>query len=234
MFWDDAPVPAIDVTLAELFGGYQKPAEFQTWPMQVERVEGLLQASLSLPMPFAKGARLALAASGGSEVSVRIEGQSALPPEPWRHLNARRQSRARPDLGERFVVAELDGPGKYVGTMLYMRGGPNAQNILPGPMPLNFLEGDDHIELDGRSFQGTGTEETFNGGWYFSDGRFDSPFAALLNIEQADPNRGAISAVRWYTLSDSLPFEEHFKLSYEYGANPATAFEYVAVAFYYQ
>lgn len=234
MFWDDELEPAIDVSLAELFGGYQKPAEFQTWPMQVQRVAGSLQLSLALPMPFAKRARLALAATSGSAVQVKIEGRDAQPPEPWGHLYARRQTRTRPNLGERFDVAELNGPGKYVGTMLYMRGGPNAQNIIPGPMPLNFLEGDDHIELDGSTYQGTGTEETFNGGWYFSDGRFDSPFAALLNIEQSDPKQGAISAVRWYVLSDSLPFQEHFKLSYEYGANPETAFEYSAVAFYYQ
>lgn len=81
---------------------------------------------------------------------------------------------------------------------------------------------------------GTGTEESFNGGWYFSDGRYNGALSALIHMKQ-DSSRGEIAAARWNVLSDSSDFRDRFRLSYEYGANhPETAFEYVAVGFYYK
>lgn len=240
--WGGASTPAFDLALADLFGARPKLASFTTWPMRVQPSDDHVQLSLSLPMPFAS-ARLQLSshadAQGPHRLRVRLVGQDALPAAPWGTLHAQLRVENSPEPGERFLVAELSGPGKYVGTLMMMRGGPFSEQAfltLPGPMPLNFLEGDDRLEVDGEISQGTGTEESFNGGWYFSDGPFDSPFAALLHLyEDPQGTRGEATAVRWNVLSDAIPFQTSFRLSYEYGANhPQTASEYRGVAFFYQ
>ncbi|HET8937859.1 MAG TPA: DUF2961 domain-containing protein [Polyangiales bacterium] len=236
--WEDETNPAVDVTLADLFGARLETSELETLPMSVHKDNGKLQLQLRLPMPFRARARLTLAAAaeatGGIKVQAHAEGVDRTPRGAWGHLQTTVQQRTRANQGDRYVVAELDGPGKYVGTMMHMVGGPNSFSILPEPGPFNFLEGDEQAEIDGSSYGGTGSEESFNGGWYFSDGPFTAAFSALIHKQERDKH-GEVSAVRWYILSDSLPFQDHFRLSYEYGANrPETTIEYVSVGFYYR
>jgi hypothetical protein len=83
--------------------------------------------------------------------------------------------------------------------------------------------------------KGTGTEDVFDGGWYFIDGRYDRPFSALIaKSTEEQTETGSVSMVRWNVLTNAIPFRESFRLEFEYGAyRPETALSYGSVAFYY-
>jgi hypothetical protein len=133
----------------------------------------------------------------------------------------------------RYAVADVQGQGKYVGTMMLVKGRAASDTSIRSPF--NFLEGDDRTIVDGVPSKGTGTEDVFDGGWYFIDGRYDRPFTALIaKNTEPDTEIGSVSMVRWNVLSNAIPFRESFRLEFEYGANlPETALSYASVAFYY-
>jgi Protein of unknown function (DUF2961) len=234
--WDGANEAAIEATLAQLFGASQPIAPFATWPMTVESDEREVRLSLTLPMPFASQVRLELLqlVEGASSLALRVEGSSDIPTGPFGRLHTAIAERTAPQAGERFEVANLLGPGKYVGVIMSLRG--QSDLTPPATLPLGFLEGDERLEVDGEVSLGTGTEEFFGGGWYFIDGPFSGPFSAVFHV-RSDAVSGAaeVAGVRWNILSDAIQFQRTFNLSFEYGANrPATASEYTALSFYYR
>lgn len=236
VYWDSDAAPAIDLPLAALFGTEQELVSFETWPMSVNVTPSTTTLSLRLPMPFARRARLELAQADGQarELQLRIDGVDTLPDGAYGQLHANRAQREHPSGTERFVVAELSGRGKYIGTLMQMKGRSSSVSVTPDP--LNFLEGDEVLEVDGIVSRGIGTEDYFGGGWYFLDGAFSSPFAALVHKRtDLDKGLGEITVLRWNATSDAINFQDTFRLSFEYGANmPATADEYSAVSFYYR
>jgi hypothetical protein len=232
--WDDQPEPAIDLPLADLFGAHQVLASFDTLPMTV-RVEGSqTDLMLSVPMPFASRAGVTLVNRGAKPLQLRAEivGSPSLPVGDWGYLRASwREQTDSFTPGGRYVVADVAGRGKYIGTMMYLQGREDPEGAIPSPF--NFLEGDDHTVVDGVLSKGTGTEDVFDGGWYFIDGRYDRPFSALIAKNSDDVN-GAVSMLRWNVLANAIPFQSSFVLNFEYGANrPETAAKYASVAFYY-
>ena len=236
MTWDDQPTPAVDLPLASLFGAEQTLTTFDTLPMSVAVGNGQTDLTLALPMAFASRAKIALSNRGARAISLRAEilGSSALPRAEWGYLHAdRREQTTGFAPGGRYVVADLSGRGKYVGTMMFVRGRQDPETATPSPF--NFLEGDDRTTVDGVVSKGTGTEDVFDGGWYFIDGRYDRPFTALLAKSSDDAtNEGAVSMLRWNVLANAIPFRDAFRLDFEYGANrPETAISYASVAFYY-
>jgi len=55
-----------------------------------------------------------------------------------------------------------------------------AQGIEPGNT--FFFEGDEQVTIDGElSIHGTGSEDSFNGGWYDVPGRWDGRFSLPLS-----------------------------------------------------
>jgi Protein of unknown function (DUF2961) len=234
--WDDRAAPAVDLPLSDLFGAHESLASFDTLPMTV-RVDGSqTDLTLSIPMPFASHAVIALANRGPKSLRTRAEiiGTSNVPAGDWGYLHASWREQVDGFApGGRYVVADLQGRGKYIGTMMFLTGREDPETTTPSPF--NFLEGDDRTIVDGVVSKGTGTEETFDGGWYFIDGRYDRPFSALIAKNSDDATaQGAVSMLRWNVLANAMPFQNSFRLDYEYGANrPQTAVSYASVAFYY-
>ena len=236
MRWDDQTMPAVDLALASLFGAEQTLSNFDTIPMSVIVGNGQTDVTLALPMPFASRAKIALSNRSAKAISLRAEiaGSSALPQTEWGYLHAERREQSTGfEPGGRYVVADVHGRGKYVGTMMFVRGREDPETATPSPF--NFLEGDDRTTVDGIVSKGTGTEDVFDGGWYFIDGRYDRPFTALIAKSSDDAtNEGAVSMLRWNVLANAIPFRDAFRLDFEYGANrPETAISYASVAFYY-
>jgi hypothetical protein len=235
--WDDG-APAIDLPLALLFGTGHVLAPFSTLPLTVTVEPSAVRLSFSLPMPFAKSARLELVhdTTTARTVKLRLGGSDALPRADWGRLHAALSKHSAPQPGERFRVASLSGRGKYVGTLLYARGQTDASRSVPAD-ELGFLEGDERLEIDDRvAGLGTGTDNYFNGGFYFRDGLFNSLFAAVsqLTTQRSDGTSEA-TLLRWNILGDALNFQRQLDLSFEFGADrPATVRDYAAVSYYYQ
>ena len=234
--WDDRPTPAVDLTLAQLFGAHQVLASFDTLPMTV-RVDGReTNLTLAVPMPFASRARVVLANRGTKPVRARAEivGSPRVPPGDWGYFHAVwHEQKDGFTRGARYVVADLEGRGKYIGTMMFVQGREDPNTATPSPF--NFLEGDDQKVVDGVVSKGTGTEDVFDGGWYFIDGRYDRPFSALIaKASDSETNVGSVSMLRWNVLSNAIPFQKSFRLAFQFGANqPETAISYASVAFFY-
>jgi len=235
--WDNQAQPAVALPLCALFGCRQALATFDTLPMSVQLGAQGVTFTLALPMPFASRARVALtsAADTNLQAHARILGIDALPQGNWGYFHASwNETHAPIPEDARYIVAELRGRGKYVGTLLLLKGQSDPETAYP--WPLNFLEGDEIVTLDAKiENHGTGTDDYLNAGWYSLDGPFSSPFAAVITMQIDGPTQsGAVTGARWHLLSDAIPFEQSLQFQLEYGANrPQTATDYASVAFYY-
>jgi hypothetical protein len=236
LFWDDAKDSSVDLPLATFFAGRHQLHGFRTLPMVVDLNGGRTQVTTTLPMPFRRGARVRLFNAGEvpHSIQARIEGGAQLPAGDFGELRATWVEAQGPFTPEdRFRATRFTGRGKFVGLMLFVEGRGKADGRTPHPV--SFLEGDTTLIVDGRSYQGTGTEDYFNAGFYFQDGQYESPFSALVHL-MADLEKGEseVTAVRWHVLEDAIEFEQGFELRFEYGSyEPLAAHHYAALAFYY-
>ncbi|MBI3070916.1 MAG: DUF2961 domain-containing protein [Deltaproteobacteria bacterium] len=129
-------------------------------------------------------------------------------------------------------LLRLDGPGT-IRKLRFTFAEPSLTQLQSLTLELTW---DEFGVVDGElRVAGTGTEDYFNAGWYFSAGVFDSPFAGL-NFKESDATAGSgrISAYRWHILTDEINFSNSFDLRMEYGANrPELADRYASVAYHY-
>jgi hypothetical protein len=236
LYWDDATHPSLDLPIETLFAGRQKLRAFRTLPMLVELANARTVLTTTLPMPYRRAARVRLVNDGNvpHAIGARVEGSPRLPAGTFGELRATWAEAAAPFTPEkRFRATTFRGRGKFVGVMMFIDGRGKADGHTPHPV--SFLEGDATTIVDGRSFQGTGTEDYFNAGFYFQDGPYDSPYSALVRLD-ADLPKGTseVTAVRWHILEDAIEFEQGFELRFEYGSyEPLAAHHYAAVGFYY-
>ena len=81
------------------------------------------------------------------------------------------------------------------------------------------------------AIHGTGTEDFFNGGWYFENGPFTLPLHGNT-VPVAQNNYGRTAAYRLF-LEDTIAFKKHLRVSIEHGnANDADE-DIWTMAFYY-
>jgi hypothetical protein len=105
--------------------------------------------------------------------------------------------------------------------------------------PFHFLEGDELGVIDGeRVLAGTGTEDYFDGAFYFEDGAAGTPFAQVWDITPrlgASPAQGRVSACRWHVAGDEIDFRRSLDLKLEIGPGVADVLdEYRSVTFLYR
>ncbi len=187
-------------------------------------------------MPHASSARLVATSQlpDPLEILLTLRGEDALPPEPWGHLHAQRSETAAPASSPLHPLASVSGRrGRWAGTCMMMQG----RGLGDGTgldSPYNFLEGDEVARLDGEAAViGTGTEDYFNGAFYFESGPAASPFAQWWGVE-GDGAAAQASACRFHVLSDAIDFEESAEITVEIGpADPAMLERYRSVAFFY-
>ncbi len=238
VFYDGAEGAAFDIPLDVFCGAREQLAPLRTLALRVERAEGGASAEMCLPMPYRQSVRVVVRNRGDGSVSLKISGHvdRSMPVEPWGYLHARTFAVAGPQAEKsRFEVLSVSGRGRYVGTFLFVAGD-GDRRMGPFRASLNILEGNEEGVIDGvTKIFGTGTEDYFNGGFYFGRGAFDSPFAAANYVKgglASEP--GVVSCCRWHVLSDAIDFQESFRLRFQYGVdNPAMVQRYASVAYYY-
>jgi hypothetical protein len=132
----------------------------------------------NFPMPFGKAAKVELVSlrKSGSAVSVRSEiivGDT--PKRPYEGRFYAVWNRENPTTeGKPFTYLETTGNGHVVGLALQAQGKESGST--------EFFEGDDMTTIDGElAIHGTGSEDSFNGGWYDVPGRWDGPVALPLS-----------------------------------------------------
>lgn len=210
IYWDGRAEPAVEVPLGEFFAvGQGRPATVESIPVQVSPSGAL---TCYWRMPFARSARIVIAndnpnRTAGLYWQVDWTQLAELPPEtPYFHAVYRQEYPAMP--GRDYLIADLRGKGRYIGTVLSVTLGQDGW----------WGEGDDFFYIDNEavpSLQGTGSEDYFNDAWGFR------PRTSLWFGQprwQGDAAGDSGVCYRWHLL-DPVNFTNSLKVTIEHKGN---------------
>jgi len=228
-YWDGAAEPAIDSPVGDLFGySFGDPA---TRSLLVGTSDAGMNY-LYFPMPFARGARIELVSerpAGGPPLDVVSEVVAAsagkMPDEGRFYARWRREAPCA--TGRPYTYLKTSGRGHVVGVVL------QAQGLESGHT--GFFEGDDVAVIDDRlAVHGTGSEDSFNGGWYDVPGRWETrtslPLSGCLDYRKPVARTGGYRLL----LGDAYVFERTIDYTIEHGPEGnAVPTDYASVVFLY-
>ena len=224
-YWDDELTPSVEVPVGDFFGTGFAYKHYLT-PYLGMSSGGYY---CYLPMPFARSARMEIVNETGQEIQSFYYHinyrQLAQPPAAdmgYFHASWRREPRTTS--GQPYVILDARGRGHVVGVNMSMQGYDNG---------MQYLEGDELVYVDGEkspSIRGTGTEDYFNGGWYFNKGEFAAPYHGLI---LKDDTLNRIAAYRFHVL-DAISFTSSVLFSIEHGDQNAEIADYSSTAYWYQ
>lgn len=131
--------------------------------------------------------------------------------------------------GQPITFLDVEGSGKVVGITH------SASGDYFGIHSRFYLEGDEQIYIDGslsHSFHGTGTEDFYNGGWYFKNGVQTTPTFGQSNHNYRD---GRDRTVMIRTLiTDPIVFRSSIDFKMEHGGwNERIDVDVYATVYYY-
>jgi hypothetical protein len=234
IYWDGRQEPAVEVPVGQFFAvGQGRPNVVESLPVQVSPSGSL---TCYWPMPFARSARIVVAndnpdRSTGLYWQVDWTELPSLPPDTA-YFHARYRQEHPAVMGRDYLIADLEGRGQYVGTVMSVT---TAQDGW-------FGEGDDFFYIDGEaipSLQGTGSEDYFNDAW---------GFRPRTSIWFGQPRWQGWSAgdsgicYRWHIL-DPVGFTRSLKVTMEHKGNRALGEDawyierpdfFSSIAFWYQ
>src|SRR5579859_5349853 len=126
--------------------------------------------------------------------------------------------------GADILMLDAVGTGHLVGVVESMMG----------PTDRSYLEGDERIYVDDNespAIYGTGTEDFYNGGWYFDHGLFTQPTHGNT-AHVADTNFDRTAAYRLF-MPDAVPFRRHIRVGIEHGTGNSVSENVWTLAYYY-
>jgi hypothetical protein len=124
-----------------------------------------------------------------------------------------------------YTILKAKGTGHYCGVTMSMQSYDKGSRL--------FLEGDEMIWIDGEeqpSIKGTGTEDYFQGGWYWINGPFSAPYHGLSYM---DLLHCRFCAYRLH-IPDPIPFEREIHVTIEHGSGNMLQEDYSSTAYWYQ
>lgn len=124
--------------------------------------------------------------------------------------------------GELFPILTAEGRGHWCGVSMAMQG------FGPGH---GFLEGDEMLWIDDRDntqFNGTGSEDYYNGGWYFG-GPGSFPYYGCGYHAESE---GRCHAFRLH-MTDLVPFQRTARIGIEHGHGNEYEADYSGMTFWY-
>ena len=224
MYWDDETSPSVDVPLGDFFG-----CGFKYKPY-VSMYLGMTSGGFVcyFPMPFEKSARMEIINETDQEVysfyyQIDYQSVEGYLDRSVAYFHASWNRDIRTNYDSNYTVLKTTGQGHVVGVNL---------NIQSYDGSLNFLEGNEIVYTDGEikpSIVGTGTEDFFSGGWYFSSGEFIGPYHGLI---MKDDSLGRIAAYRLY-VNDPIPFKKSINFTIEHGHGNTIEADYCSTVYYY-
>jgi hypothetical protein len=227
IYWDNNNKPAVSCPVGDFFGySFGEPA-----------VKSLFLGTsggmnyVYLPMPFSQSARIELVNQRNSAEPLTVQAEIDYA------LTGKRQDegyfyaywhRENPCTdGKPFTYLNTAGNGHVIGVFL------QAQGLNPGGTP--FFEGDDIAILDGTmAIHGTGSEDSFNGGWYDVPARWEErasfPLSGCLDYKKYISRTGGY---RWM-IGDAYVFRQNIDYTIEHGPEGnLEKTDYVATTFFY-
>lgn len=234
IYWDGRAEPGVETPVGEFFAvGQGRPASVESVPVQVSPTGSL---SCFWRMPFAKSARIVVSNDNPDRMAglywqVDWVELDALPADTA-YFHARYRQEYPAVAGRDYLLADLEGQGQYVGTVMSVT---LAQDGWWG-------EGDDFFYIDGEtvpSLQGTGSEDYFNDAWGFRPRT--GPWFGQPRWQGDNAGDSGV-CYRWHVL-DPVGFRHSLKVAIEHKGNRVDDTEgfYIdrpdfisSVAFWYQ
>jgi hypothetical protein len=234
-YFDGHKTPDIEAPLADFFGNGYGHKAFTSFLLR-QTPNGQMEARF--PMPFGRSSHFTI--ENGTSKVISLVWRAWIIPEPFypqeeSYFHARWFQEVT-KRGTPHLWTQVRGQrGHFVGIVQTMAGSRN----------LGFLEGDDQFRVDAQSWgaskvpttvvapwNGTGTEDCFNSGWYFDQGTNALPVNGVLVKDQVE-RTGRINAYRWF-LNDAPVFQHSLDAQIEHGgANDAPNTDYSSVAYWY-
>jgi hypothetical protein len=196
------------------------------------------------PMPFARTAHVTLVNTTGNPVTG-LDSDVVFTPDPqWApaldggragYFTAR--SHAGPTtIGQDWLFADEQGHGKFVGVSHTIRGSRIKTSF--GDDSPYFLEGAERVYTDGSAspqWYGTGTEDFYEGGWYFHNGTtYSDPLTG--QPDQRTATGGCADycvAVYRLMLADAIDYHSAIRFGIEHGKRNMVQPDYSSTAFLY-
>ncbi|MEV5025673.1 glycoside hydrolase family 172 protein [Paenibacillus sp. LPE1-1-1.1] len=232
LYWDGEETPAVDAPLGSFFAlGPFGAFGTKALPVGMDDT-GTMYAYF--PMPFEKEARLELVNTGTESVKdVSFELRHRPFSGSFRQMGYFKtrfsEQQAEAYDGKDLPVLEEEGAGKFIGVVQSLNSELNQ-----GPVDRWHLEGDEKVYVDGSqspAIHGTGTEDFYNGGWYFNKGLFTQPLAGYTAF-RIENNRDSATMYRFLT-HDAIPFRDGIRVMLEHGAFNDVTEQVWLLAFYY-
>lgn len=227
MYWDGDREPAVASPVGDLFGySFGEPS-----------VRSLLLGTsngtnyLYFPMPFENSARIELVSERTYGPPLEIEAEitwaavAKAADEGRFYALWRREKPTRE--GSPYTFLRTNGRGHVVGNIL------QAQGMEPGTT--GFFEGDDRVISDGQlAIPGTGSEDSFNGGWYDVSGRWEGrasfPLSGCLEYKKYLGRTGGYRLM----VTDAYSYKESMDYTIEHGpSGNLIPTDYTSVTFFY-
>jgi hypothetical protein len=162
------------------------------------------------------------------------------PPSDLRfHAHWRRENPTRRDVP--YTILDAQGNGHYIGCHINMQNRdwwlrPPVRAIkFPRGFGLGMLEGWESIYRDGEikpSVRGTGTEDYFNGAWYYlaKGGRFSAPYHGCI---VRDVLRSRVAVYR-FDMAAPVSFSRSLRVEIGHGFYNDLPSDYSSTAYWYQ
>jgi hypothetical protein len=224
-YWDGEEDPSVEAPFGDFFG-----MGFSEYSQHISAIQGVTSGGWwsYWPMPYGKSARLEVENLSDVPVShlyygIQFHEQKVGVDVPRFHAKWRRENPTT--IGKNYTILEATGRGHFTGCVL------NMQSYDKGSR--NMLEGDEAIFVDGEekpSLLGTGTEDYFQGGWYWKDGPFSAPYHGL---SFADLLLCRFTAYRLH-IPDPIPFEKSIRVTIEHCNRNMLVEDYSSTAYWYQ
>ena len=237
--------PMVDSPLGEFFGaGLGTDTVRSLMFATIPQPDGSVSLAAWWPMPFARTAHVTLVNSTAGPVTG-IDSDVVFTPDPqWApalgsgragYFTAR--SHAGPTaLGQDWLFADEQGRGKFVGVSHTIRGSRIKTSF--GDDSPYFLEGAERVYTDGSAspqWYGTGTEDFYEGGWYFHNGTtYSDPLTG--QPDQRTATGGCADycvAVYRLMLAEAIDYDTAIRFGIEHGKRNMVQADYSSTAFLY-
>lgn len=225
ILWDGQATPSVNAPLGSLFGmGQFGHAESRGVGAGIGD-DGSMY--LYFPMPFASHATVRVANQSSAPISLSYELKHKPFTDPFQDVGYFKtvfRSQLPTTLGKDIVLLDTAGSGQVVGVVQSDQGATSRW----------FLEGDERAMVDDSrspALHGTGTEDFYNGAWYFQNGPYTQPVSGnpAHTVEGGHDN----TAMYRQLISDAIPFRKPLRFTIEHGGTNDTTTNVWTLVYYY-
>ncbi len=225
--WDNHEETDIDSPFYLFFGGGVK--EFESNSLLAGSNPATGELYFYFPMPFGETSKICFDNKGtyftrNFEIEFYIDNTLTTAEFAKKGYLRTQYKSEKTQHHKDFEILSASGVGHMVGVILYT--GITDGNI--------HLEGDERVYIDGSltpQIYGTGTEDLFNGGWYFTKGGTFS--RAYHGFTYGDPHIDSEFLCYRYFLIDHINFYSDIFFGLEHGPMNDVNTDYTSLALYY-